>query len=808
MAQDQSVRDRVEAAIERWGHFVVRWRWPAVALTLAITGYFVSWLPQIQIDNSVESFLKADDPALLLYNDFRSEFAREDRVIVALESSDVFTLPFFERLRALHEELERELPYVDEITSLLNARSTRGQGDELIVGELVEEFPASQHELEQIKHRARANPLYEDVLISRDARLTILMIKPLTYSTLNTVDELEGFGDSTGGTQAEYLTAAENDELLSTLRDLVDKHEAEDFSIHMAGPLVLTDVINYYMQTDLLLFMSLGIGSVFVLLFVLFRRVSGILLPLIVCLLSLLTTLGIMVMLKIPGSAAVQMLPLFLLTIGVCNAVHILTIVYQQLALGRSKEAAIAFALGHSGLAVVMTSLTTAAGMMSFSTAGLAQVAQLGTMAPIGILLALLYTLVLLPALLAIFPLRSPRHPNADPRTSPLDRFLAGCGDLAAGNPWKVVAVAAALFVVSGVGISKMRFSHNGLEWFPEGAELREAFEVIDGGLAGTVSLEVVIDTGRENGLHEPEVLGRIAAAMDFAQALEFPSSPVGKTMSIVDVVKETHQALNENRADQRRIPDDRVLIAQELLLFENSGTDDLEEFVDTEFRRARMTMNVPWTNAMVYPDLMEQLRSGFDEIFGDGIEFELTGIMALLATTFTEMIWSMLRSYAFALLVITPMMILLLGSLRMGLLSMIPNLLPVAFTMGMMGWLDVPVDVSTIMIGAMVIGLAVDDTIHFMHKFERYFSESNDARLAVRQTLTTTGAALFFTTLVLSAGFGILSLAYLQNMSRLGLLLALATVVAFLADVLLGPALMVIVARWKSGRALLTAGG
>ena len=796
MNQTQSVRDRIEGGFERWGHFIIRWRWPAVALTLALTGYLISWLPQIQLDNSVESFLKPDDPAAVLYNDFRDQFAREDRILLAIESPDIFTLAFFEKLRALHEELEHELPYVEEITSLLNARSTRGEGDELIVGDLVDEFPRSQADVEQIRRRVKANPLYENALIGRDGTLTIVSIKPFTYSTLGEGEDLAGFDEDANETGAVYLTAAENDELLAALRRTTDKHGAEDFPIHLGGVLVLTDTINHYMKTDLMLFMALGIVLVFLLLFALFRRISGALMPLVVCMLSLLTTLGIMVMLQIPGSMAVQMLPLFLLTVGVCNSVHIVAIIYQQLAIGRDKEQAIVFALGHSGLAVVMTSLTTAAGMMSFVTAGLAPVAHLGTMAPAGIMLALVYTLVLLPALLAIFPLRPPRNLSTNPRGSPLIRILVACGDFSSRNPWKIVAAFLVIFALSAGGISKVRFSHNGLEWFPDGAPLREAFSTIDAGLEGSVSLEIVLDTGRENGLHEPQVLRRIDAAMRYSEALDFPGAPVGKAISIVDVVKETHQALNENRPDQRRIPDDRRLIAQELLLFENGGADDLQELVDTEFSRARITMTVPWVNAMIYPDLMAELRSGLGEIFGDEIEFEMTGVMALLATTFTEMIYSMLRSYVFALAVITPMMMLLLGSLRMGLLSMIPNLLPVAFTMGMMGWLDVPVDISTIMIGAMVIGLAVDDTIHFMHKFERYFSSSGDARLAVRETLTTTGAALLFTTLVLAAGFGILSLAYMENVARLGLLMALATVVAFLSDVLLGPALMVIVAR------------
>ncbi len=280
-------------------------------------------------------------------------------------------------------------------------------------------------------------------------------------------------------------------------------------------------------------------------------------------------------------------------------------------------------------------------------------------------------------------------------------------------------------------------------------------------------------------------------AAGRFAESLEVGEVSGTDTLSLVDIVKETHQALNGNDPAFRVLPTDRALVAQELLLFENGGAEDLEELVDTEYSKARISIRAPFVDAMSYGPFIAQMESGMQRIFGDDVGVQMTGFMPVLAAVVSAVIVSMGRSYAFALIIITPMMMLLLRSPKLGLISMIPNLMPVVFVLGLMGWLGWPLDASTIMIGAMVIGLAVDDTIHFMHKFQIYYVQHRDSRRATRETLSSTGAALLFTTLVLGAGFYVLGLATMVNTQRFGMLAGTATLVALLADVVVAPALM-----------------
>jgi predicted RND superfamily exporter protein len=286
----------------------------------------------------------------------------------------------------------------------------------------------------------------------------------------------------------------------------------------------------------------------------------------------------------------------------------------------------------------------------------------------------------------------------------------------------------------------------------------------------------------------------------DYAERFEQAGGGVlvGQTISVADVLKEIHKALNEGRPEFYAIPDNRRLIAQEFLLFENSGSDDLEDVVDSRFSMARLTAKVPWRDAATYVDSVRALTAKAKEIFAGQAEVTATGLMVLFASSIYNMMASTVVSYSIAAVVIALLMILMLGSVRIGLLSMLPNLYPIVFTLGMMGWLGLPLDMFTLLIGGIAIGLAVDDTIHFFHNYSRYHGQGMDARAAVRETMHTTGRAMLFTTLVLVSGFWVFMFASLNNLFSFGLLTGTTLIVALLADFTLAPALLASLERGR----------
>jgi len=795
------IRDRIEKWFEGFALFIYRNRIKTVVFMLALLIPLISQIPKITMDTSMEGFLHDEDPALITYNAFRDQFGRDEVIIIAINPPNVFNLDFLKKLKVFHEDLEDHVPYIDDITSMVNARNTRGETDELIVEDLLEHWPDTDEDMKALKSRVLSNQMYKNLLISEDGQFTTVIIKTHSHSFLgDEADILKGFEDAEPDDQnaatakRPYITDRENSEAVNAVYEIVKKYNGADFPIYVSGSPAVTHFLKQAMVNDMRKFMALAVLVASVVLFIMFRRITGILLPIFVVLLSLLATLGLMAVFDVPIKLPTQILPSFLLAVGVGTSVHILAIFYHRFRQNNDKAESISYALGHSGLAIVMTNVTTACGLLSFSTADIAPIADLGIFAGIGVLFAFINTVILLPALLALIPIKQKALEGKNENSGTMmDRFLMGVCRFSTTYPRRIVLFSAVVMILSISAIFNIQFSHFPLAWYPEDNHVRIATEKIDKNLRGSLNLEVVIDTGKENGLYEPDILNRIDKAVVYAESLEFSEIFAGKAWSLTTILKEIHKALNENRSQFYRVPQNRDLIAQEFLLFENTGSDDLEDVVDSQFSMARFTIKVPFKDAIKYEKFLNTVESYFEKHFPEA-KITITGMMALLFRTIYNVMVSMAKSYTIALVVITLLMIFLIGRVRIGLLSMIPNIAPILLMLGVIGALSVPMDLFTMMVASIAIGLAVDDTIHFMHNFRRYYEAGGDPKDAVRQTLDTTGRAMLVTSVVLSLGFFIFAFATMSNLINFGLLTAFTIIMALVADYLLAPALMVLV--------------
>lgn len=768
-----------------------------IILSVLVAAGLVVHLPKLNIDTSNESFFYKTDPIVADYRDFQAQFGWDETVVLALKPKDIFDQSFLEQLRALHNELLENVPHLADITSLVNARDTRGTGDQLLVEDLLEDFPQSDVDLVALKDRVMSNPLYLNRLISSDGSMTTIILETdMAASAKDGDDLMAGFEDGETQTNTAIDSLTKNaiaDKVVGVVREIVAKYNSEDFPILLAGSPVVVKDTDVAMQKDMGRFLLLAMALVGFLLFLMFRRISGVFLPLLVVLLSLFSTLGVMGFCGVSFTIPNMIMPSFLLAVGVGASVHILALTFRHFDKTCDKREAIRYALDHSGLAVVMTSLTTAAGLASFSTAEMAPVASLGIFSGVGVIISLFYTLVLLPALLAIIPLKQ-KKTGEDSGSDRFEVFLDWVTEYSTTHAKAITVVTLVILVAGTFSASQLRFSHDVLKWLPESCSSRQATEKIDAVMGGTLNLEVLVDTGKENGLYDPVILKSLDSLAKEIESYDDGQISVAKVTSVSDVLKEIHQALNENRPDSYAIPENRALIPQEFLLFENSGSDDLEKVIDSSYRLARLTIQVPWLDIFYYMPLLEKIETRFETELGDRATISTTGVMRLFAGAVTAAARSMGQGYLIAALTITFMMVCLLGSLRLGLISMIPNLAPVVLVMGMMYWIGLPLDIFTMMIGAIALGLAVDDTVHFMNGFSRYFREEKSVKEAVRKTLHTSGRAMLVTTTVLTFGFLIYTFAFMENLVRFGLLTGLTILLALMADFFCVPAIMTLI--------------
>lgn len=771
-------------------------------------------LQHLKFDTSNEGFLHEDDPYLKTYNQFREEFGRDDFLVLAVYSEELFSSEALDKLRALHEDLLGSVPFLEDITSLINIRDVRGEDDTLLVDELLLQTPTTPGELAELRERVLGNPLYINNLVSENGKYTAILLQSQVYGGDPDGDLFSGFDepseeDESGDSPEQgYLSDLENDLFVEAVHEVVARHQDPSFLISAAGPPVNLHAIKYYMQQDAFTFMKLALLVIGSCLFLMFRRASGVILPLMLVGLSLVSTVGLMTMLGVSFKLPTTMLPSFILTVGVGASIHVLSLAYQNIRHGKDRHAAIVSAYGHSGLALMMTSLTTSAGLASFSMAKVAPIADLGIFSAIGVGISLIYTFTFLPATLSLLPLK-PMDPERPIRPGLMDRFLRAVAAFSIRRYRLVLAFAAVVVLLGLAGVSRVLFSHDGLEWLPEELGVRQATQVLDRELKGTVVLEMVLDTGRENGLYDRATLLDIERLMaELVDDYADHEVPIGKALAITTLLKEIHQALHGNDPAFYKIPDNEKLIPQEFLLFTNTGSDDIDNLTDSQYRYARITLKVPWQDALLYIPFIRDVTERFSDTFtkrrlegGDPMQVTATGIMSLFGRIIHAAMYSAAQSYAIALVVITVMMILLIGNLKLGLISMIPNLAPIITVLGLMGWLSINLDMFTMLIGSIVIGLAVDDTIHFMYNFKRYYMQTGDLHEAVENTLLTAGRAMLTTSVVLSIGFFIFMFAAMNNLFYFGLLAGSAVLLALGADLLLAPALMTLVIYKKDKR-------
>ncbi len=809
---DPALRARIDDALGDWGRFVARHRWVVVVLSSLLTLWLGSFVPSMVVKMASEDFLFEDDPVRALYDAFKEDFGQDQIATLSITPREVFDIGFLHRLEALHRDLENEVPYLEDLTSLVNVRSTWGRGDELVVEDLLDDMPETGAELAAFRERVLTTPFYKKSgVISEDGRSTGIRVEVAVYGDGEPSSDFDsdavdlsgfedGFGEeeSVGVEKKAFLSGAENVRVVEAMLDVIARHDSPDMVIRVAGGTMMTYVLTRQLGHDVPIFVGGGLVVMSLLLWLLFRRMAAIVLAILVVVPAAISTFGLSSALGLAFSAPGQIIPSFLLAIGVSYSVHLVTIFMTELGRGVEKTEAIARALHHSGLPILMTGLTTSAGLLSFLSAEMKPIAEMGMISSIGVGVMLFYAMVLLPALLAILPLGG----RVEQQEGSVDRLLRFLAHASATHPRPILGATVVLVIVAGIGMSRLYASSDPVSWFPKTHPYRVATDELGARFGGTYAIELVVDTGKTDGVKDPELLRRLDRIADLAQERRAMGDQISYTTSLVDIVKETHQALNENDPADYAIPDDPELLAQELILFENSGSDDLEKIVDSLFSRTRYTVRSYWTDGTKTKSFLEHFQPSVREIVGDLAEVQVTGISALIARTVDAVYESMIQSYALALALITPLMILLIGSLRAGLVSMVPNLVPILLTLGLMGFTGIAIDMFTLLAGCIAIGLAVDDSIHFISGFRRYRAEGFPPVEAVDRTMQSTGRALLFTSIVLTTGFAVLTFSEMLNLWSVGVLTTFAIGAAFVLDVTVTPALLVMTHRREQAAA------
>lgn len=776
---------KVEQGFEQLGWAMGRHPWRWLLGTLLIVMASASQLGHLKQDSSIEGFLPKDSETILSYVQFKETFGRDETFVITVETENPYTQAFATRLHALHRQILDEVPYVAKVDSLANARHTHGADDTLFIDELLPEIlPEDPAEIQKLKNYAMTNENYRNFLISEDGSLVTLIVR------LNSFNYQK---EQNGELQRSYLEESDMLSAYEKLNSIIHQHRGIiSNDIELTGGMPLSLELSELTRRDFIVLSGLANLVIGIVLFLVFRRASGVILPLIVMAFSVTITMSMMAIFGTPMQVSTSILPAFLLAVCVGDSIHLLTIFYRHYDEGDDKLHALAKSMGHTGLAMLFTSITTAAGLISFATSDLTLIAALGIYGALGSLAAFFLTIAILPCLIALAPLR--RRQLQQNQNKGMNRFLAWSAWFSVHHAKIIVVAGVILLLGSALIASQLKFSHYPLAWLPQDNPFTVALRKYEERMGSTASIEVLLDTGKDRGILNPAFLRAMDDVQKEVVNWDTEHYQIAKAIGITNIIKETNRALHDNADEHYAIPDDPMLISQELFMVEMDQPDDLYNVVDQDYRVARLTITSTWLDGVHMRPLLDKLESHLKEAMAPhDVTFSFTGLSPIMGVTFGNMLISTAESYGIAAISITLMMVLLIGNVKLGLLSMIPSLLPILMVLAMMQLLNIPLDMLTMLIGSIAIGLTVDDNIHFMHGFRRLYLKTGDPVYAVEKTLMSTGRAMLITSIVLSLGFLVYTQAQMTIMVGFGIITAGCIALALLASYLVGPALMVL---------------
>ena len=749
----------VDEAMRRVGELVLRTSIPLLIFIVAITPIFLLCLPRLELRDDESTWLLKDDPALINYHHFRDLFGNDKFVIIGYESDDPFCTSEIAYLSYLTERLG-EVPHIAETASLTNAGDLRKTGGRLAITALLEERNAPKTELQRsrLENRIDSNPFAERLLISGDRK---------TIGILLEVEE--------AGLPSEIVTY----NLTRTLESILsEEHRQTARQFYLGGGAICDGKITEVIINDMQLLTPMVLSISALLLLVIFRHWACALFPLITVILSLIWTFGLKSILGSPVTPLSATLVALVTIIGVANSVHL--IASYRLGVGRSssKRTVILNTYAKAGTPCFFTSLTSAAGFGSLAISSIPAVRNLGIFASAGIMISFLLSMIIVPLGLQLVTKPNEAKKNTTKRWESIGKFGVG------NSKW-IVPSALLLSLVLGLGSLNVQMEGSMLQYFREDSRIKQSADFLDEELSGTSSMELVI-IGNRGSFQETEALRQI----EHLQGLMENYPTVTGSLSMVDYIKLANRAIHGYDLDYSGIPEKEGEIDLILRSLKRSESSKIEEYYIEGYQDvARVSLKTSQMDQGEIDTLMKKVQGFTAENF-QNYDWMVTGFDPLSWNIAMHVVRTQLQSLGLAFLVIFGLIMVLFG-LRGGLASILPNMIPIAFLFGFMNYAGFRLNVATVMIASIAIGLVVDDTIHYFYHFKENFIVTGDREQAAIAALQYVGGALLFTTLILAGGFIILVFSQSAFLADFGILSALVMIVALLGDLLVGPALL-----------------
>ncbi len=823
--------------------FSFRRRWLILAFFAVFTVGLGFGLKNLKVDMTFDTWLDAGDSTLLDYHRFRYFFGSDEYVMIMFKpvGKEVFDSDTLKKVKALEDELNKKrfekgsaLNRITRIRTIISADFLESKGDTLRNRKFIGNEIPDNKILAEVKKLAMAQRDFPGSWFSKNSEFGAILILTDYGARIQKVDDK---GEAIPSTPEFDFTEVKN---VKKDRNKIPKMESADPTDYQrfneeigkilqaqkwsnptvgepespvmnyligGGPWVASFFMNI-MTTQMGMIMMLALVLILVTLAIAFRSLSAMLWPTLIIILSVIWTLGLIGLSNVTMTMMINIVVILNLTVGISSSVHILS-GYKYFHVTMEKREALTKAYEKSGVSIMLATLTTLAGMLSLAVVPIVPIRNFALAASFGILFAYIGTIFLLPSLLTFWAPGVSKNKETGEKMMGLferqiQRFIGVIMQVTQNKPKVIIAIFGIVMLLGLSGYTRVVVDTNFLESIKPGYGFKETFETLDRHFGGTTNVEVVINTGKNDGLKDVKLLTAMDAIAERAKK-ERPDF-VTKTNSLVNAVKDAHKNLmgwgvetRNNTSPNYSIPADNQKLKQILIMYDSADPESRKLFADDDWEKGRITLQVVNKSSFEYVDFLAQvelwLKEYLEPLKKDNPEltYYATGGIPIMMRLTGFLTKSQVQSFGLALVVITIIMFFIYGTIRYGIIAMLPNIFPILLTVGITGWFKIPLDSDTLLVLPIAIGIAVDDTIHFMTHYRAELIAGHGRLDAIKTTLREVGQAMIFTSVILTTGFLIFLPSIYVPFRNFGMLSAVAIFSALLADLFFLPALLTV---------------
>ncbi|HCH0958446.1 TPA: MMPL family transporter [Vibrio parahaemolyticus] len=713
-------------------------------------------------------FFDGTNKQLLAFDEIQTTFAKTDNlaIVIAPEDGDIFTPQTLSLIQKITVDAW-QVPYSSRVDSIANYQHTEAFDDDLLVEDLLySEYELTPERISKVKSIALSEPVLKSALVSEKGDVTVVNI---------TVQ------------LPEMDKTAEVEEVVSSINAMIDRYQRAypDVTFHKAGIIAMNHAFMTAAQDDSSTLVPTMLVVILVFLTIMLRSILSVIATLIVIIGSVMATMGISGWAGMFLSTATVNVPTLIMTLAVADCVHVIATMRQSMKNGFTKVQSIERSIALNFVPILITSVTTAIGFLMMNMSDSPVLRDFGNLSALGVMVACFLSVTLLPALLKLLPIHVKMEMSQDQK-----HFMDRLGDFVVSQRRALLPLSVAVIVVCASLIPLNKVNDESVEYFGQRNEFRQAADFMEERISGMTNISIAIKTNESQGIAAPDFLNTIG---EFSSWLR-DQPETDHVATLADVYKRLNKNMHGDDEAYYSLPQERELAAQYLLLYEMSlpyGLD-LNNQINVDKSSIKMVLTVANLGSVELVDLENRIYQWFAE-HAPQYQVVASSPSLMFAHIGETNMASMLSTLPITLVLISALLIFALRSVRLGLISLMPNIAPAVIGFGLWALISGEINLGLSVVVTLTLGIVVDDAVHFLSKYQRARREGQTAEQAVRYAFHTVGRALWITTVVLVAGFSVLAMSSFRLNADMGQLSAIVIFIALVVDFLFLPTLLML---------------